>query len=251
MAPVFREADYGNCPYIEGRSWHVREFTATAFDPAIYEAMLAEGWRRSGHSFYRTACTGCDSCIPIRLDADSFVASKSQRRLQRLNAEVEVNLSPAVFSEERYALYRRYINFQHGESEVPASFARAAYSSFLLESPLSTTMISDYRLGRDGPLIATGYVDILPGGISSVYFAFDPCERKRSLGVWSVLRELALARELSLVDASGRTFYYLGFWIPGSPKMDYKANFRPFEYARRGRWQPAEGRERVCVMEAS
>jgi arginine-tRNA-protein transferase len=248
-----REAEYGPCPYLEGRSWRVQEFGARTFDPALYESMLAEGWRRSGSSFYRTACSGCASCIPIRLDADSFVPTKSQRRLIRLNADVEVSLEPPTFSRERFALYARYQRYQHGSVERSELVARHSYEAFLLESPLGTTMISDYRLKADGSLVATGYVDLLPSGISSVYFAFDPSAAKRSLGVWSVLRELALAKEHCPGDALGKCYYYLGFWIPGSPKMDYKANFHPFEYAREGRWLAAKGRDLVAprLREAS
>ena len=89
----------------------------------------------------------------------------------------------------------------------------------------------------EGELLATGYADFLPGGISSVYFAFEPDQARRSLGAWSVLREAALARE------SGRRYYYLGFWVPGAAKMDYKANFAPFEVARHGHWQFRRNRD--------
>ena len=89
----------------------------------------------------------------------------------------------------------------------------------------------------EGRLLATGYADFLPGGISSVYFAFEPDQARRSLGTWSVLREAALARE------SGRRDHYLGFWVPGAAKMDYKANFAPFEVARHGHWQFRRNRD--------
>jgi arginine-tRNA-protein transferase len=242
MKVELRASDYGPCPYLPGRRWSVQEFSARFLEPADYERLLASGWRRSGFTFYRDACPGCSLCVPLRLDSRSFAPTRSQRRLGRVNADLGSRLVAAGFSEERYALYRAYVKARHGSPEgEDEGAARAAYSAFLLEGPLGSTGIVEYRDGS-GRLLATGYVDVLPGGLSSVYFAFDPRDSRRSLGTWSVLRELELARELGLADGSGATHYYLGFWVPGSPKMDYKASFRPFELARGGQWLPAADR---------
>ncbi|MGO8696055.1 MAG: arginyltransferase [Rectinemataceae bacterium] len=231
-----RERIYGRCPYLEDRLWRVEEFTVSSFEPEIYEALLARGWRRSGFSFYRTICPDCDLCMPIRLDNEIFLPSRSQRRLLRVNADLRVEVVAPSFSDERYELYRRYLRFKHHAAEEADSAARLSYASFLLEGPLDTSAIVEYR-NSEGRLLATGYADFLPGGISSVYFAFEPDQARRSLGTWSVLREAALARE------SGRRYYYLGFWVPGAAKMDYKANFAPFEVARHGHWQFRRNRD--------
>lgn len=200
-------------------------------------------------SFYRNLCSACRLCVPIRLDAETFVPSKSQRRLERVNADLSVELLPVQATEERFELYESYRRARHAKAEAapgpadPGAFA--SYSSFLLESPLPTTMITDYRL-PDGKLAATGYVDVLPEGLSSVYFAFDPGLSARSIGTWSVLRELRLARTM------GKRWYYLGFWVPGSPKMDYKARFEPFEYALDGSWSgPVSRKEALLAMGAA
>lgn len=236
-----RETDYGPCPYLPGRWWRVEEFAARRFEAADYEALLAEGWRRSGPVFYRDTCPGCRLCTPLRLDAGRFRPSASQRRLLRVNADLTARLCAPSFTEERYVLYRRYVRFKHGDEEGSEEVARASYASFLLEGPLGTSAIAEYRDG-DGRLVATGYVDILPQGLSSVYFAFDPDEARRSLGTWSVLRELDLAVGL------GKRYYYLGFWVPGAAKMDYKARFTPFELARAGGWIPVESRAEAVEL---
>ncbi len=235
-----REVEYGPCPYLGGRVWRVEEFSALQFDPAAYESLLASGWRRSGYSFYRTICPLCELCTPLRLDARAFEPSKSQRRLERLNADLGLELLPPDFSEERYDLYRRYIRFQHGAEGEPSDEARASYAAFLLEGPFDTTAVLEYR-DPGGTLLAAGYVDILPEGVSSIYFAFDPGAARRSLGTWSVLRETRLAEEL------GKRYYYLGFWVPGATKMDYKAHFAPFETARNGIWTPRSGRDEALA----
>lgn len=219
----------GSCPYLEGKEWQIEEFFVRKLEPAIYEKLLASGFRRSGMNFYRNRCPGCGLCIPLRLDAETYVPTNSLRHLGRLNADLRLSLVASGYSEERYDLYRRYVEARHDKEPQPEAQSKAAYSAFLLESPFASTMITEYRLA-DGRLAATGYVDILPEGISSVYFAFDPELGKRSIGTWSVLRELELARSI------GKRWYYLGFWVPGSRKMDYKARFHPFEYAHDGIW---------------
>ncbi len=247
-----RERDYGPCPYLEDRRWRVQEFSAAFLEPGLYEALLAEGWRRSGATFYRDVCPGCRLCVPIRLDSLTFTPSRSQRRVARLNEDIGVEVVEADFSEERFALYRSYVRARHsaGREEAGAEdveIERASYAAFLLGGPLrgeagGGSRIVEYR-DAAGSLVATGYVDFLPDGLSSVYFAFEPGEARRSLGTWSVLRELELARE------AGKRYYYLGFWVPGSPKMDYKASFRPFERAADGSWILAsDRREALAAM---
>jgi arginine-tRNA-protein transferase len=230
-------AYHGSCPYLGDRTWISEEFVARSFPPALYESLLVQGFRRGGAVFYRNSCPSCSSCIPIRLDAQAWVPGKSRRRLARRNAAIRVELLPSGFSEERFQLYGRYRQARHaGPGE--AAEGRASYESFLVRNPLGTGAITEYRLA-DGKLVATGYLDILPGGLSSVYFAFDPDYASLSLGTWSVGREVELTASL------GKRWYYLGFWVPGSPKMDYKGDFGPFEYAREGSWTPVAGRGEV------
>jgi arginine-tRNA-protein transferase len=238
-----RQYDCGPCPYLEGRLWRIEQFSTPCLDPGLYESLLGLGFRRSGMSFYRNTCDSCGLCIPIRLDTTAFRPSKTMRRLGRANADISVALVDGTAvgegGDERFGLYRRYTDARHREEgEAPAD--PASYASFLVRSPCGPTKVSEYRL-PDGRLAATGYLDLLPDGLSSVYFAFDPDFGKRSLGVWSVQRELELAASLGL------RWYYLGFWVPGSRKMDYKARFTPFEYAKDGAWHPVPDRDAALL----
>jgi len=74
-------------------------------------------------------------------------------------------------------------------------------------------------------------VDVLPHSLSSVYFAFDPDFGRRSLGTFSVMKEIELAA------AGGKRWLQFGFWVAGSQKMDYKAGFRPHETLIDGVWR--------------
>ena len=38
----------------------------------------------------------------------------------------------------------------------------------------------------------------------------------------------------------GLDYVYLGYWVPGSPKMDYKSRFSALEVYRGGEWQPID-----------
>jgi arginyl-tRNA--protein-N-Asp/Glu arginylyltransferase len=69
--------------------------------------------------------------------------------------------------------------------------------------------------------------------VSAVYHFYDPDERDRSLGVFSVLMEIEFARQL------GVPHYYLGYWVEGAETMHYKANYRPHELWLDGQWRRA------------
>lgn len=129
----------------------------------------------------------------------------------------------AYYSDERLKLYEKYVRSRHSES-VDHDATKNFYFEFMDLIAGLQAQIIEYR-NEAGILLAEGFADILPEGISSVYFAFDPDAGRRSLGRFSVNTEIQIAKQLQ------KSFYYLGFWVPSSPKMDYKADFTPFEIA--------------------
>ena len=231
-----KDLTYGPCPYLNHASlWRVAEFSCNALPPAIYESLLPRGFRRSGTSFYRTICEGCDRCIPIRIDVENFRPSRSQRRVLRRNIDTQVSCDSGEtsFREDRFRLYESYCRDRHGKPTESGEGSNV-YSSFLVDSPLGSVTVTEYWTVQDGHprLIGNGYLDVLPEGLSSVYFVWDTVVSRLSLGTYSILREIELARNL------GKRWYYLGFWVPGSPVMDYKANFGPAQISRHDRWIP-------------
>lgn len=225
--------EWGPCPYGMETAHVVSAFSCESLDAGIYEVALADGWRRSGRVFYRNRCDGCDACVPIRVDALHLAPTKSQRRAARANADLSVTLSELEFTEEDFSLFRRYLAARHPGDALD----EAGYRSSYIESAVAGRLVR-YRK-RDGSLVALGFVDALPNGFSSVYFAFDPAESVRSLGVFSVLAECEIVRAL------GMRWYYLGFHVASCRKMAYKAGFAPHETSRGGVWQAVEngGRE--------
>jgi arginine-tRNA-protein transferase len=212
-----------DCPYLAGKVWTTEFFEARCVPESFYEALLNGGFRRSGGLFYRNICGGCTECRQMRIPVSRFVPTDSQKRSVRKNADVRLELARAEFREDVFALYKRYCAYQHDKADE----SERDFRLFLCASPLDTRM-SLYYAGEK--LIAAGWLDFLPAGLSSVYFAFEPEEARRSLGVFSVMREIALAREMGL------PYYYLGFIVEDSPKMSYKAAFRPQERLIDERW---------------
>ena len=74
-----------------------------------------------------------------------------------------------------------------------------------------------------GDLIAVALTDVLGDGLSMVYSFFEPDESARSLGTYMVLDHIARAQQIGLA------YVYLGYWVRGSGKMDYKGRFLPQE----------------------
>ncbi len=224
------------CPYLPGRN-SAMEIHTDVFEPDLYERLLPFGWRRSGSFFYRYICSGCGLCIPLRLSADSLAVTGRLKRIIRRNSDLTIRLLPPTPREEYFLLYEKYSIHRHENSNPPSVDEFKAMFSY------DSSAVVEYR-SADRSLEGLGFIDVLPSGFSSVYFIFDPLSSRRSLGYYSVLREAELAQE------SGRKWYYLGFWVPGSRKMDYKADFSPFQIAAHptGIWENALGREAALAL---
>lgn len=168
---------------------------------------------------YQPICSRCRACVPIRVPVDRFKPDKSQRRCHRKNQDLTVSIAPPRASDEAYALYMRYVRQWHGRESEEDS--REAFERFLYESPVESLEFK-YR-DASGNLRAVGICDVADDALSSVYFYFDPQERRRSLGTFGALFELEHAK------AEGLGYYYLGYWIEGCETMQYKNRFRPCE----------------------
>jgi len=83
-----------------------------------------------------------------------------------------------------------------------------------------------------GALQAAALTDVLRDGLSMVYSFFRPELSERSVGSFMVLDHIRLAAELEL------PYVYLGYWVRGSGKMGYKADFQPLEVFDGEGWRP-------------
>jgi arginine-tRNA-protein transferase len=202
-------------------------------DPAAaLDDWLARGWRHFGSQFFFQRCPDCLACRSLRVPLADFRLSRSQRRVLGRNRDLGFEvISQAEFChfwlDAALDLYNDYTRRRFGKP--PARFTE--FWSQFLDSPVDTRaslLLAGERL------IGFGFLDAGLEAVSTIYFAFDPDEEKRSPGTFSILAEIAWAR------AAGFRYYHLGYWIPGHPDMDYKAAYRPHELLdlSSGRWLP-------------
>lgn len=192
----------------------------------IYAELSELGFRRSGDHLYRPHCQLCKACVPARIPVTRFRPSRKQTRVLKRNLDIKVTRCDPGFTEERYQLYARYISERHADGDMfPPS--RGQFSTFLV-SHLPYAFFYEMRV--EDRLIGIAVTDVLPNGMSAVYTFYDPSEKKRSLGVFGILWQIAETRRLGL-DA-----VYLGYWIKGCRKMSYKTEYRPIELFVNQRW---------------
>lgn len=215
------------CSYLDGE-----EATTVFIDPAaevnrsLYTELSQLGFRRSGSHLYRPHCANCQACISCRIPVRLFRPNRTQKRCLKRNADLEVNWTDNIDTDEHYQLYQNYIEARHKDGDMYPP-TREQYQTFLSAEWESTHYI-EYRL--NGRLLGVAVCDRLLDGLSAVYTFFDNCEDKRSLGAFAILTQLSKAQELSL------PYVYLGYWIKNCAKMSYKTQYRPLELLVNKRW---------------
>ena len=196
----------------------------------LYSLLVSKGFRRSGSFVYRPHCALCHQCVPCRIDVNRLRLKRSQRRCLKRNQDLVTRIRPGRFTDEYFELYQRYINSRHGDGSMAHPEADD-FRHFLL-SDWGRTLFIESRL--DGELISVAVSDFLPAGPSAVYSFFDPDQQARSLGTFAVLQQVWLARLYRLPHV------YLGYWLAGHGKMDYKKYFQPLQVYTGAHWQPFE-----------
>ena len=221
------------CPYLPGRVER-KLFTALQGEGAghLNDVLSHQGFRRSQNVLYRPSCAGCSACLSARIVVRDFAPSRGQRRIIRRNAHLERIVRSPWATEAQYHLFRRYLDARHATGGM-ADMDMSEFAAMIEESPVRSRVIEYYRNERNGGrrLAAVCLTDVLIDGVSMVYSFFDPDLQRDSLGSYIILDHVALAA------ASDLSYVYLGYWVPGSAKMDYKAGYRPLEIFADGRWR--------------
>lgn len=216
------------CAYLEGREER-KVFTTLSGTSAgaVNNTLSQKGFRRSQGVIYRPACIGCSACLSIRIPVESFCPDRTQRRVIRANGDLVRETCEPWATETQFALFRRYLAARHADGGM-ADMDAFDYASMVDETPVDSMVVEYSEPEHDGVqggggLIAACLTDILDDGLSMVYSFFEPTLARRSLGAWMILDHVEMAREMGLDHV------YLGYWVAGSRKMDYKTSYRPFE----------------------
>jgi arginine-tRNA-protein transferase len=260
MESLFRYvAAPSRCGYLPDQDWSLEYEYVASMTPAEYQQRMLEGWRRFGTMLFRPACAACDACQALRVPVADFRPDRSQRRVRKANeGAVSLRLGRPNVTRTKLALYDRYHAFQSDARGWPSHPAKDAvsYADSFVHQPFD---VEEWCYFLGSRLVGVGYVDaLLPvsaggargdapgrvplalagteplaGGLSAIYFFWDPQERQRSPGTWNVLCLIDEARR------RGLPFVYLGYYVPGCRSMEYKPRFAPNQIrGPDGVWRP-------------
>ena len=238
------------CPYLGGKEER-KVFTHLVGERAgeLNNILTHGGFRRSQSIAYRPACEGCRACVSVRVIADDFRPARGMRRILKRNADIFSDMRVAIPTSEQYSVFRAYLDSRHRDGGM-ADMTVLDYAMMVEDSHIETRIV-EYRRrpepakngghgsatganGQHGNLLAVALTDVLVDGLSMVYSFFEPDEAVRSLGTLMVLDHIERARRMGLA------YVYLGYWVRGSRKMDYKSRFLPQERLTPDGWARVE-----------
>ena len=230
------------CPYLAGREER-KVFTHLVGEKAgeLNDLLTHGGFRRSQSIAYRPACEGCKACVSVRVIAEEFRPTRNMRRVLERNADVVGDMRVAVPTSEQYSVFRGYLDSRHRDGGM-ADMTVLDYAMMVEDSHVETRVVEYRRRGAGarsserggGPLLGVALTDVLSDGLSMVYSFYDPDFDARSLGTFMILDHITRARQMGLA------YVYLGYWVKGSPKMDYKGRFLPQERLMPEKWTRVE-----------
>jgi arginine-tRNA-protein transferase len=219
------------CPYLPGHEER-KVFTHLVGERAaeLNNLLTHGGFRRSQSIAYRPACETCRACVSVRVVTEDFRPTRSMRRILERNADVVGDMRVALPSSEQYSVFRSYLDSRHRDGGM-TDMTVLDYAMMVEDSHVETRMVEYRRRGPDssingrgaGDLLAVALTDVLGDGLSMVYSFFEPDAADRSLGTFMILDHITRARRMGLA------YVYLGYWVRGSRKMDYKGRFLPQE----------------------
>jgi arginine-tRNA-protein transferase len=215
------------CPYLPGRQER-KVFTELSGPNAteLNDALSRIGFRRSQSVAYRPSCAGCSACLSVRVLSHQFEPNATQRKLLRRHADLEVTACRPWATDEQYQLLRGYLASRHPGGGM-AGMDEMDYADMVEQSPVNSVIVEYREPGRGGVpgrLIGCCLTDRQADGLSMIYSFFATDEDARpALGNFIILDHIARTRE------AGLPYVYLGYWVKGSPRMAYKARYRPME----------------------
>ena len=240
QSPQFFLTAPSPCPYLDGQ-FERKVFTHLVGDkaPEMNDLLTQGGFRRSQNIAYRPACETCRACVSVRILARNSQPTPQHAARARSTMPTSIGaMHDAEPSTEQYSLFRTYLDARHRRGGM-SDMTVLDYAMMVEDTHVDTKVIEYRRRGPDsfitgkgqGELIAVALTDKMADGLSMVYSYFNPELEERSLGTFMILDHIARARPMGLPHV------YLGYWVNGSRKMNYKVRFTPQEHLGPKGWE--------------
>lgn len=245
--PRFFVTTPGPCPYLPGRTERKVFTELKGSNPdELNDALSRIGFRRSQTVAYRPSCVGCQACVSVRVVADAFRPSSSQRRTARTNSDLVVQVCKPWSTPEQYELLQRYLAARHPGGGM-ATMDEIDFADMVEHTPVKSYVIEYREPGKDGMpgrLVGACLTDHQADGLSMVYSFYDPHHPTRTgLGTYIILDHIAHAVRIGLPHV------YLGYWVEGSGAMQYKVRFRPMERLGPDGWERFDPAEQTAAID--
>ncbi len=225
--PRFFVTSPAPCPYLAGKQER-KVFTELTGQHAaeLNDALGKIGFRRSQGVAYRPSCIDCTACVSVRVVTAGFVPNASQKKLLKRHADLEVTACRPWSTDEQFSLLRRYLNARHPTGGM-VGMDEIDYADMVEQTPVNSYVV-EYREpslgGRPGRLVGGCVTDQQNDGLSMIYSYFEADDESRpGLGNFIIMDHILRAA------SAGLPYVYLGYWVQGSSRMEYKVKFRPIE----------------------
>ena len=247
--PRFFVTSPAPCPYLPGRSER-KVFTELkgAHADQLNEALGRIGFRRSQTVAYRPSCLDCQACVSVRVVASEFKPSSTQKREIKRNRDLIVTECRPWATDEQFELLTKYLSVRHPDGGM-STMDEMDYADMVEHTPVTSSLV-EYRestdTGEPGRLVGACLTDRQGDGLSMIYSFYDPDHEGRvGLGNFIILDHIQRAAQ------SGLPYVYLGYWVDGSPRMQYKVRYRPLEQLTRDGWRRMSDEEQTRLIAAA
>ena len=236
--PRFFVTNPGPCPYLPGKTERkvFTELNGVHADE-LNDALGRIGFRRSQNVAYRPSCIDCKSCVSVRVLTNEFEPNATQRRIIKRNADLAVSACRPWSTSEQYDLLRRYLSQRHPAGGM-ATMDDMDYADMVEQSPVKSHVVeyrTPGRFGRLGELVGACLTDQQGDGLSMIYSFYDAeAEGRPGLGNYIIMDHIIRAK------AAGLPYVYLGYWVEGAARMQYKIRYGPMERLGPDGWERFE-----------
>ena len=210
------------CAYFDEKKADTRYKFIQNCDANTYHKMLERGWRRFGNVHFRPECISCDDCKTIRIDVQNFNFSKSQKRIMAKNKDVQVYVQKPSLSLDHINLFNKYHKYMETKKGWKENTIDAGdYQQSYVDG--AGTFGKEILYFLDEKLIGIALSDMTNESLSCVYCFYDHEYENRSLGKFSILAQMSIAKQANIPHL------FLGYWIKDHLSMGYKEDYAPFE----------------------